>query len=303
MRDSRRTSRARRTVDRCLSRTSTTTCARASGATAELVAEHAAQSDRDRCASSSAASSLRAAERACASTAAQARARLRSHWRRSSARSCGVDIVPELLERARQGAPANVTFVEGDATELPFEAGSFDLACSRADAASHRAPRAGDRRAGARDGAPAVASSSTTRSRRPDPLAAFELDRFERARDPSHTRTLPDVDFRQLFEANGPRPRSGRSFQTHRRKLDYYPRSRRLRGRCPSNEQRSCSPGGPDGLRRRERLVSPAAKPRLGTSSASGAAEPRNAAPARAPARSPPCDTTPRHERLALVAR
>src|SRR5512133_1291844 len=43
----------------------------------------------------------------------------------------GVDIVPELLERARAGAPANVTFVEGDATNLPFETGSFDLACSR----------------------------------------------------------------------------------------------------------------------------------------------------------------------------
>src|SRR5512133_2793355 len=43
----------------------------------------------------------------------------------------GVDIVPELLERARRNAPANVTFVEGDATELPFESGSFDLACSR----------------------------------------------------------------------------------------------------------------------------------------------------------------------------
>jgi ubiquinone/menaquinone biosynthesis C-methylase UbiE len=43
----------------------------------------------------------------------------------------GVDIVPELLELARKGAPENVTFVEGDATKLPFEAGSFDLACSR----------------------------------------------------------------------------------------------------------------------------------------------------------------------------
>jgi ubiquinone/menaquinone biosynthesis C-methylase UbiE len=43
----------------------------------------------------------------------------------------GVDIVPELLERARRGAPGNVTFVEGDATSLPFEAGSFDLSCTR----------------------------------------------------------------------------------------------------------------------------------------------------------------------------
>ena len=35
-----------------------------------------------------------------------------------------------------------------------------------------------------------------------DPLAALELDRFERARDPSHTRCLPDVDLRHLFETN-----------------------------------------------------------------------------------------------------
>ena len=36
-----------------------------------------------------------------------------------------------------------------------------------------------------------------------DPLVAVELDRFERARDPSHTRLLPDVDIRSLLEANG----------------------------------------------------------------------------------------------------
>src|SRR6476661_8342990 len=43
----------------------------------------------------------------------------------------GADIVAELLERARAQAPANVTFVEGDAMSLPFETGSFDLACTR----------------------------------------------------------------------------------------------------------------------------------------------------------------------------
>src|SRR2546423_4623347 len=51
----------------------------------------------------------------------------------------GVDAVPELLERARASAPANVTFVEGDATSLPFEAGSFDLVgCRRT---LHHVPR------------------------------------------------------------------------------------------------------------------------------------------------------------------
>jgi hypothetical protein len=36
-----------------------------------------------------------------------------------------------------------------------------------------------------------------------DPLVALELDRFERARDTSHTRLLADVDVRSLLEANG----------------------------------------------------------------------------------------------------
>src|SRR5438034_4991293 len=43
-----------------------------------------------------------------------------------------VDLVPELLEQGRKrgaGFP-NVTFVEGDATKLPFELGSFDLTAS-----------------------------------------------------------------------------------------------------------------------------------------------------------------------------
>jgi hypothetical protein len=35
-----------------------------------------------------------------------------------------------------------------------------------------------------------------------DPLEAYPVDRFERARDPSHARLLPEVDLRQLFEAN-----------------------------------------------------------------------------------------------------
>ena len=35
-----------------------------------------------------------------------------------------------------------------------------------------------------------------------DPFVAIELDRFERARDPTHTRLLPDGDVRALFEAN-----------------------------------------------------------------------------------------------------
>ena len=41
-----------------------------------------------------------------------------------------LDLVPELLEQGRRRAESfpNVSFVEGDATSLPFELGAFDLA-------------------------------------------------------------------------------------------------------------------------------------------------------------------------------
>src|SRR4051812_34012971 len=42
----------------------------------------------------------------------------------------GVDLVPELLDAARSEAPANASFVEGDASALPFPDGSFDLVCT-----------------------------------------------------------------------------------------------------------------------------------------------------------------------------
>jgi hypothetical protein len=54
-----------------------------------------------------------------------------------------------------------------------------------------------------------------------DPLAAFELNAFERTRDPSHTRTLADVDLRHLFEANG-LVLTRVKFETESRELDPY---------------------------------------------------------------------------------
>src|SRR5438270_8368569 len=132
----------------------------------------------------------------------------------------GVDVVPELLEHARAEAPANVTFVEGDATKLPFESESFDLVCCRRTL--HHIAR------------PELVVAQLTRVTRSggrvfvddqiapvDPLAALDLDRFERVRDPSHTRTLPDIDFRHLFEANSLVLQQVR-FQSHRRELEHY---------------------------------------------------------------------------------
>ena len=115
-----------------------------------------------------------------------------------------VDLVPELLEQGRQRAAGfdNVEFVEGDATKLPFELSSFDFAGTLRSL--HHIAR------------PELAVAELTRVTRRggrilvvdqlasiDPLAASELNAFERARDPSHTRALADVDLRQLFESNG----------------------------------------------------------------------------------------------------
>jgi ubiquinone/menaquinone biosynthesis C-methylase UbiE len=116
----------------------------------------------------------------------------------------GVDLVPEMLAEARQraGEFPNVSFVEGDVTSLPPGLGSFDLGASVRTL--HHVAR------------PELAVAELTRATLPDghllvadqiapvdPLVAFELNRFERARDPSHTRALADVDLRHLFESNG----------------------------------------------------------------------------------------------------
>jgi SAM-dependent methyltransferase len=155
----------------------------------------------------------------------------------------GVDIVAELLERARANAPANVDFVEGDATHLPFEAYSFDLVCTRRTLHHIARPElvvAELTRVAASGGRVFVDDQIAPA----DPLAALELDRFERARDPSHTRTLPDVDFRQLFEANGLVLLQTR-YATHSRELDYYLPLAGCEGEA-AERARSLSPGGRD---------------------------------------------------------
>ena len=132
-----------------------------------------------------------------------------------------VDLVPELLEQARQaGTAGNVTFVEGDMRRLDFERASFDLG------ATLRTLHHVDR--------PELAVAELARVTRPggtvlvvdqiapnDPLAALELNRFESARDPTHRRALADVDFRQLFEANGLVLRRA-EIERERRELDPY---------------------------------------------------------------------------------
>jgi ubiquinone/menaquinone biosynthesis C-methylase UbiE len=113
----------------------------------------------------------------------------------------GADTRTEYLEAARAIAPENVRFVEGDATALPFGYGAFDIAgCLRVLHHVHR---------------PELAVSELARVTRPggrlfiadqlgsvDPLRSLELDRFERRRDPTHERLLPDGDIRGYLDAN-----------------------------------------------------------------------------------------------------
>lgn len=113
----------------------------------------------------------------------------------------GVDVNEEYLAAAAENAPENVRFVAGDATALPFGYGEFDIAaCHRV---LHHVRR------------PEVAVSELARVTRlggrlfvvdqlgsVDPLRSLELDRFERLRDPTHQRLLPDADIRGYLDAN-----------------------------------------------------------------------------------------------------
>jgi ubiquinone/menaquinone biosynthesis C-methylase UbiE len=134
----------------------------------------------------------------------------------------GLDAVPELLDEARKRVSdhPNVTLVEGDVTALPFDDGSFDLAASMNTL--HHVSR------------PELAVAELVRVTRPggrllvidqiapvDPLAALELNRFERARDPTHSRALSDADQRALFDANNLSLRRA-DFETQLRELDPY---------------------------------------------------------------------------------
>lgn len=113
----------------------------------------------------------------------------------------GIDLSAELVAAGQARAPANVELREGDAESLPFAYGEFDLAgCLRV---LHHARR------------PELVVSELARVTRPagrllvvdqlgdvDPLVSLQIDRFEQARDPSHTRLLPDTDIRSLLDAN-----------------------------------------------------------------------------------------------------
>jgi ubiquinone/menaquinone biosynthesis C-methylase UbiE len=113
----------------------------------------------------------------------------------------GVDTRADYLDAAREAAPANVRFVEGDVMALPFGYAEFDLVCCHR--VLHHVRR------------PELAVSELARVARPggkiflvdqlgssDPLVTLEMDRFERLRDETHQRLLPEADIRGYLDAN-----------------------------------------------------------------------------------------------------
>jgi SAM-dependent methyltransferase len=112
-----------------------------------------------------------------------------------------VDVNEEYVRAARETAPENVRALVGDSVALPFQFGEFDIAaCYRV---LHHIRR------------PELAVSELARVTRlggrvlvadqlgsVDPLRSLELDRFERLREPSHQRLLPDGDIRGYLDAN-----------------------------------------------------------------------------------------------------
>ena len=113
----------------------------------------------------------------------------------------GLDIREDYLDAARAAAPANVTFQRADVMSLPFGYAEFDLVCCHR--VLHHVRR------------PELAVSELARVARSggkvfivdqlgsvDPLLSLEQDRFERLRDATHQRLLPEADIRGYLDAN-----------------------------------------------------------------------------------------------------
>ena len=114
----------------------------------------------------------------------------------------GVDVEPELLARARERAPANATFVEADATTLPFPDAGFDLVGTMRTLHHVRRPElvVAELARVVRPGGTVLVVDQLAPA---DPAEAAAVEAFERARDPEHARLLTDEELRGLFDRNG----------------------------------------------------------------------------------------------------
>jgi SAM-dependent methyltransferase len=107
-----------------------------------------------------------------------------------------------MVERVRASAPANVEAVVSDGERLSFDPFSFDLACTLRTLHHTRRPElmVAELARVTKPGGTLLVADQLAPA---DPLAADQLNRFERARDPSTARVLADADLRGLFDANG----------------------------------------------------------------------------------------------------
>ena len=121
----------------------------------------------------------------------------------------GIDITPAMLDRARaHGAQlglTNVTWRQGDVLPLPWPDASFSIVTSRFAFHHFLDPLAvlREMRRVAAPGGRVVVVDST-----PDTRCADAFNRMERLRDPSHVRSLPVDEHRELYATVGlPGPR------------------------------------------------------------------------------------------------
>src|SRR5215831_3871296 len=120
-----------------------------------------------------------------------------------------LDITPAMLDRARAHAAqlglTNVTWRQGDVLPLPWPDASFSIVTSRFAFHHFLDPLAvlREMKRIAKPSGRVVVVDSTPEAKRAD---AF--NRMERLRDPSHVRSLPVDEHRQLFATVGlPEPR------------------------------------------------------------------------------------------------
>jgi ubiquinone/menaquinone biosynthesis C-methylase UbiE len=121
----------------------------------------------------------------------------------------GIDITPAMLERARAHAAGlgltNVTWRQGDVLPLPWPDASFSIVASRFAFHHFLDPLAvlREMKRVAAPGGRVVVVDST-----PAPDRADAFNRMERLRDPSHVRSLPVDEHRELYARVGlPEPR------------------------------------------------------------------------------------------------
>ena len=120
----------------------------------------------------------------------------------------GIDLTPAMLHQARKAAQeqqlTNVSWQQGDVTQLPYPSAHFSIVSSRFVFHHLEQPLVVLKemvRACKPAGRVVVADMA------PVPEKAAALDAEERLRDPSHVRALPEQELRELFSNAGlPQP-------------------------------------------------------------------------------------------------